>query len=68
MLNGIQQLMTGGNEPFDPTFFDRLIKCFDKIEEPRLLDAVEAQWRGFIDYSETHGTENDPWYPCNETQ
>ena len=67
MLNGMQQLMTGGNEPFDPIFYDRLIKCFDKIEEQRLLDAVEAQWKGFLDYSETHGTESDPWYPCNET-
>jgi hypothetical protein len=67
MLNGMQQLMTGTNEPFDPVFYDRLVKCLNKIEEPRLLEAVDAQWQGFMDYSNSHGTEQDPWPTCNQT-
>ena len=67
MLNGMQQLMTGTNNPFDPIFYDRLVKCLNKIEEPRLFEAVDAQWNGFLDYSNSHGTEEDPWKSCNQT-
>ena len=66
MLNGMQQLMTGGNEPFNPLFYERLVKCLNKIEEPRLLEAVDAQWAGFLEYSNSHGTESDPWPTCND--
>jgi len=66
MLNGMVHFMTGSDEPFDPEFYDRLVKCFNKIEEPRLLTAVDAQWKGFMDYSDSHGTETDPWPTCND--
>ena len=35
----MQQLMTGTNEPFDPAFYDRLVKCLNKL---LFLDSVEA--------------------------
>ena len=66
MLNGMQQLMTGGNEPFNPEFYERLVTCLNKIEEGRLLEAVDAQWAGFLEYSNSHGTETDPWPTCND--
>ena len=65
MLNGMVHFMTGSHEPFDPSFYERLVTCLNKIEEPRLLEAVDAQWHGFLDYSDTHGTESDPWPVCN---
>ena len=66
MLNGMVHLMTGSHEPFDPAFYERLVTCLNKIEEPRLLKAVDAQWQGFLDYSDTHGSESDPWPACND--
>ena len=66
MLNGMVHLMTGSHEPFDPDFYERLVTCLNKIEEPRLLKAVDAQWQGFLDYSDTHGSESDPWPACND--
>ncbi len=66
MLNGMVTLMTNSHEPFDPAFYERLVNCLNKIEEPRLLKAVDAQWQGFLDYSNTHGTESDPWPTCND--
>ena len=66
MLNGMVTLMTNSHEPFDPAFYERLVNCLNKIEEPRLLKAVDAQWQGFLDYSNTHGTESGPWPTCND--
>jgi hypothetical protein len=66
MLNGMQQLMTGSNEPFDPLFYEMLVSCFNKIEEPRLLNVVDAQWKGLLDFSEKLGTDDDPWRTCLE--
>ena len=66
MLNGMQQLMRGSHEPYDPIFYERLVNCLNKIEEPRLMQAVDAQWQGFLDYSASGGTESDPWRPCPE--
>ena len=65
-MNGIKQLMTGSLEPYDPIFYNRLVNCLNKIEEPRLLKAVDAQWKRFLDYADILGTEGDPWKTCSE--
>ena len=66
MLNGINQLLTGSAEPYDPKFYERLVNCLNKIEEPRLLKSVDAQWQGFLDNADVLGTEEDPWKTCTE--
>ena len=66
MLKGIQQLMTGTTELFDPNLYDLLVSCLNSIEEPRLLQALDAQWKGLLDYSEKLGTNEDPWKTCLE--
>ena len=66
VLNGMVKFMTGSDEPFDPVFYERLVTCFNKVEESRLLTAVDAQWQGFLDYASTHGTETDPWPSCGD--
>ena len=61
------KLMTGSNDAFDPAFYERLVQCFNKVEKPRLLTSVDAQWQGFLKYSSTNGTNTDPWPTCNTT-
>ncbi len=47
-------------------FYNRFATCLNSIEEPRLLQAIDAQWKGFLDYSSTLGGPEDPWYRCEE--
>ena len=66
MLNGINQLMTGSSEPYDPEFYNRLVECLNTVDQLRLLKVVDAQWKGFLDNSATLGTKADPWKTCSE--
>jgi hypothetical protein len=68
MLNGITELLAGPGQLYDHKFYHRLINCLNEIEEPRLLNAVDAQWKGFMDYAHTLGTDVDPWKSCSEVQ
>eukprot|EP00095_Tigriopus_kingsejongensis_P001829 maker-scaffold10_size831480-snap-gene-4.12 protein:Tk01829 transcript:maker-scaffold10_size831480-snap-gene-4.12-mRNA-1 annotation:"hypothetical protein AURANDRAFT_63034" len=59
MLDGMQQMMTG--EPsFDQNTYDTMIGCFD----PKLVDATNAQWAGFLQYANSGGSIDDVWPPC----
>ncbi|XP_059083578.1 uncharacterized protein LOC131880876 [Tigriopus californicus] len=62
-LDGMQQLMTG--DPFfDQHTYDTMVGCFD----PKLVDATNAQWAGFLEYAQAGGNEadGDPWPACDD--
>ena len=59
----MQSFMTGKPE-FGPEFYDDLIKSLESID-PRLLESVNAQWKGFKDYAASGGNPpEDVWENC----
>lgn len=63
ILDAMQVFMTGRNEPFDPEFYQKMVDCMDKFDF-ELRGAQNAEWAGFIEYSDMGGTEEDPWLEC----
>ena len=64
-LNGVQKFMTGEDE-FDREFYDELTQCLNKLD-PKLLESVNAQWRGFKGYAASGGNPpEDVWRGCPE--
>ena len=62
-LNGMQLLMTGEAE-YNPEFYNALVKILKEID-PRLLESVNAQWKGFKDYAASGGNPpEDVWETC----
>ena len=62
-LNGMQRFMTGKPE-FDPEFYDDLVKSLESVD-PRLLESINAQWKGFKDYAALGGNPpEDVWEKC----
>ena len=55
--------MTGEAE-YDPEFYNALVKILKEID-PRLLESVNAQWKGFKDYAASGGNPpEDVWETC----
>ena len=56
----MQRFMTGKPE-LDPKFYDDLVKSLESVD-PRLLESVNAQWKGFKDYAASGGNPpEDVW-------
>ena len=52
--------MTGEPE-FEPEFYDDLVRSLESVD-PRLLESVNAQWKGFKDYAASGGNPpEDVW-------
>ena len=63
MLNGMQQLMTGGGS-FDPQLILTLFECFDQFDID-LRQVSDANWGGMKEYANSLGNlPQDPWLPC----
>ena len=61
----MQHLLTGENQ-YDQEFYDELVQCLESVD-PRLLESVNAQWKGFKDYAATGGNPpEDEWKQCPE--
>ena len=64
-LNGMQNLMRKLNgqdsidSKFDPEFLIEFTNCLKKLD-PTLWKSVNAQWRGFQNFSKT-----DAWKQCD---
>ena len=55
--------MTGEAE-YDPEFYNAFVKILKEID-PRLLESVNAQWKGFKDYAASGGNPpEDVWETC----
>ena len=55
--------MTGEPE-FDPEIYDHLVRSLESVD-PRLLESVNAQWKGFKDYAASGGNPpEDVWESC----
>ena len=47
---------------FNRRYLSELVACLDELD-PNLLESVNAQWKGFKDYSKL---ENKDWKRCHE--
>lgn len=64
-LNGMQLLLTGEDQ-YDEEFYNELVVCLESVD-PRLLESVNAQWKGFKDYAATGGNPpEDEWKQCSD--
>ena len=64
-LNGMQKHMTGEDQ-FNLEFYHELTECLNKLD-PKLLESVNAQWKGFKDYAASGGNPpDDVWKSCPE--
>ena len=62
MLNGMENLMTGGTE-FDPALYQNLASCFQDLD-PELMTTQDVLWQGLYDYANSQGQPSDPYPPC----
>ena len=46
-------------------YIDKLETCIAKWDDPDLVEANEAMWKGMITYF-THPNSKDPWVNCDE--
>ena len=40
----------GDESPYLPEFADELVDCMGKFDDPLLVEAVDATWKGLVDY------------------
>ena len=62
MLDGMEELMTGGSE-FDSIVYADLAACFTATD-PDLMAAQESLWAASLSYANNGGGPNDPYLPC----
>lgn len=68
-LNGMKHLMDGGTQPFDETFYQELVSCFQELDGDSLMDTQDAQWVRFVKYAAKGGNpalKDGAWPPCDQ--
>ncbi len=70
-LDGMKQMMEGGEEPFDDDLYNGLVSCFHRFD-PGLADAQDAAWDKVERYHQTtvvEGAEKlEAWLTCQQIQ